>query len=128
MFLHDNGLFLTRIFQKPRAMAKKRIRKAVKNLLMDTTIISDNIKLNAGKIGRYGMDVPAFTTALDANCVKAKKLSFRQKQLMSELKGVTLELNGVLDTLQKDYALAKKTVKLAEPRPTWTGYGIHDKK
>lgn len=97
-------------------------------MLLDTGIISENIKLNAEKIGRYGMDVQAFTAVLDANCVKAQELNLRQKQLISELKSITLELNGILDNLQKDYALAKKTVKLAEPRLSWTGYGIHDKK
>ena len=109
-------------------MAKKSIRKSLSNILHDSSIISDNIKLNAGTISRYGIDVEAFTAEMDADLKKADELNQRQKQLMSEQKANTLKLNEVLAKIEKDYALAKKTIKLAEPQAKWTGYGIHDKK
>jgi hypothetical protein len=109
-------------------MAKKSIRKSLSAILQNGSIISANIKLNAGTISRYGMDVDSFTDGMNQDLKKANELDKRQKQLISEQKAITLELNEVLAKIEKDYALAKKTVKLAEPQAMWTGYGIHDKK
>lgn len=109
-------------------MAKKTIRKSLSDILHDSSIISDNIKLNAGTISRYGIDVDAFTAEMEADLEKAEELNQKQKQLMSEQKANTLKLNEALAKIERNYALAKKTVKLAEPQARWTGYGIHDKK
>lgn len=109
-------------------MAKKTISKSLSAILQNGSIISDNIKLNAETIGRYGMNVPSFTTDLDMNLKKATELNIQQERLKSEQKIITLELNKVLATIEQDYALAKKTVKLAEPQAKWVGYGIADKK
>jgi hypothetical protein len=109
-------------------MAKKPIRKSLSNILHDSSIISDNIKLNAETISRYGIDVEAFTVEMEADLKKANELNQKQKQLLAEQKANTLELNEVLAKIVKGYARAKKTVKLAEPQARWKGYGIPDKK
>jgi len=96
--------------------------------LQDSSIISDNIKLNSEKIGRYGIEVDSFTAEMDQNRKKALELNGKQDRLKSEQKQTTLELNQVLAKLEQDYARAKKTVKLAEPHAMWVAYGIHDKK
>ncbi|HJV78731.1 MAG TPA: hypothetical protein VJ602_10135 [Paludibacter sp.] len=109
-------------------MAKKSIRKSLSTILQSGSILSANIKLNAATINRYGIDVDTFTIAMDADLKKADELDRKQKRLIAEQKANTLELNEVLAKIEKDYALAKKTVKLAEPQAMWTSYGIHDKK
>ena len=55
-------------------------------------------------------------------------LNKEQERLKSELKSKTEELNLLKDKLNESYALAKKTVKLAEPQLNWVAYGITDKK
>jgi hypothetical protein len=109
-------------------MKKKSIRKSISKIFQECSSISDNIKRNSTKIGRYGIDVDIFTAEMNANLKRADELDKRQKRLVAEQKANTLELNGVLAKMEKDYALAKKTVKLAEPHAMWTSYGIHDKK
>ena len=109
-------------------MATKTADMSFSDLLRSTTIISDNIKLNSVKIGRFGLDLPAFTDGLDADVSKADALDKEQENLKSELKAKTEELKLLTAKLTQDYALAKKTVKLAEPQVNWVGYGITDKK
>ena len=109
-------------------MKRRSLRKSVSDILHDSSMISENIKLNAERIGRYGIDVPAFTAAMDAALIKAQELVHKQKQMMSALKMTSLELNEVMIKIEKDYALAKKTVKLAESQLKWGAYGISDKK
>ncbi|HET7732996.1 MAG TPA: hypothetical protein VFK73_04080, partial [Paludibacter sp.] len=59
---------------------------------------------------------------------QADTLNKEQERLKSELKTKTEELNSLRDKITENYALAKKTVKLAEPQPNWVAYGIADKK
>jgi len=51
-----------------------------------------------------------------------------QERLKSELKSKTAELDLLTAKLQRNYALGKKTVKMAEPQVNWVAYGITDKK
>lgn len=109
-------------------MATKSTSMSLSDLLRNTTIISDNIKLNAVKVGRYGLDLPAFTDELDADVSQADILDKEQEKLKGELKSKTNELNVLKDKLTENYALAKKTVKMAEPQVNWVAYGISDKR
>lgn len=109
-------------------MATKSTSMSLSDLLRNTTIISDNIKLNAVKVGRYGLDLPAFTDELDADVSQADILDKEQEKLKGELKSKTDELKVLKDKLTESYALAKKTVKMAEPQVNWVAYGISDKK
>ena len=90
--------------------------------------MSTNIKLNEEKIGRYGIDVPQFTGQMDGDKTLAEQLDQEQERLKSALKSKTAELEAVSIRMEQNYALAKKTVKLAEPQPNWVAYGITDKK
>lgn len=109
-------------------MGTKSSSMSFSDLLRKSTVMSDNIKLNAVKIGRYGLELPAFTTEMDADISRADALNKEQERLKSELKQKTEELNMVKDKLDESYALAKKTVKLAESQVNWVAYGIEDKK
>lgn len=109
-------------------MANKPIRKSFSSIILNSSLISTTVKQNANTINRYGIDVPIFTTDLDTNIAKAKELNQHQERMKSELKNITLELNNVLADIEKQYALCKKTVKLAEPQAKWVAYGISDKK
>lgn len=109
-------------------MAKKSIRKSVNDIIQNSSVMSDNIKQNAETISRYGIDVPVFSAGFDANVEKIKMLHEKKKRIMSEQKQVTLELNELLARVESQYSLCKKTVKLAEPKSKWVGYGILDKK
>ena len=109
-------------------MAKQTTSMSFSDLLRSSTIISDNIKLNSDKIGRYGMDLPAFTDGLDADVSQADTLNKEQERLKSLLGAKTDELDLIKEKLTKNYALAKKTVKMAEPQVNWKAYGIDDKK
>jgi len=109
-------------------MATKSTNMNFNDLLRSTTILSDNIKLNYTKIMRYGLDLPAFTSSLDADVAQADLLNKEQERLKSELKSKTEQLNVIKDRITDNYALAKKTVKLAEPQVNWVAYGIDDKK
>jgi len=109
-------------------MTTKTTSMSFSDLLTNSTIMSDNIKLNADKIGRYGLDLPAFTTEMDADILQANSLNQEQERLKSLLKSKTEELNVVSTKLSQSYALCKKTVKMAEPQVEWVAYGITDKK
>jgi hypothetical protein len=109
-------------------MATKSFSMSFSDLLSKSTVMSDNIKLNATKVGKYGLDLPEFTTEMDADISKADTLNKEQERLKSELKVKTEELNLIKDKLEGNYALAKKTVKLAEPQANWVAYGIDDKR
>ena len=109
-------------------MGTKSSSMSFSDLLRKSTVMSDNIKLNAAKIGRYGLELPAFTTELDADINRADTLNKEQERLKSELKQKTDELSQVKMKLEESYALAKKTVKLAEPQLNWVAYGVDDKK
>jgi len=109
-------------------MGTKSSSMSFSDLLRNSTVMSDNIKLNATKIGRYGLDLPGFTTDMDANISNADLLNKEQERLKSELKSKTEELNLIKDKIEETYALAKKTVKLAEPQANWIAYGIDDKR
>lgn len=62
------------------------------------------------------MDVPAFTSEMEADIKKAGELSSEQARLKSRQKELTLELNETLVRIQQRYSRAKRTVKLAEPQ------------
>jgi len=109
-------------------MGTKSSSMSFSDLLRNSTVMSDNIKLNAEKVGRYGLDLPEFTTEMDANISKSDLLNKEQERLKSEMKAKTEELNLIKDKLEGSYALAKKIVKLAEPQANWVAYGIDDKR
>ena len=109
-------------------MATKTSSMTFSNLLTNSTLMSNNIKLNAAKVGRYGLEMPSFTDEMDADVAKATALNLEQERLKSELKLKTEALNLLNEKLSRNYALAKKTVKLAETQPNWVAYGITDKK
>ena len=109
-------------------MTTKTSSMSFSDLLTNSTLISDNIKLNAGKISRYGLDIPMFTDGMDADVNQLSMLNKEQERLKGELKSKTDELNSLQDELSEKYALARKTVKLAEPQTNWVAYGITDKK
>lgn len=109
-------------------MATKTTNLSFSDLLTNCTVISANIKLNADKIGRYGLELPVFADQMDTNVSQADTLNKEQERLKSELKSKTEELKLLTEKLSQAYALAKKTVKLAEPQVNWVAYGITDKK
>lgn len=109
-------------------MTTKSTSMSLSDLLSKSTVMSDNIKLNATKVGRYGLDLPAFTDEMDADISSAATLDKEQERLKSELKSKTEALNAVKDKLEQNYALAKKTVKMAESQTNWVAYGIDDKR
>lgn len=109
-------------------MATKTTSMSFSDLLKKSTIICSNIKLNSEKIARYGLDLPAFTNEMNADINRVDALDEEQERLKSELKSKTEELNALKDKLAESYALAKKTVKMAEPQTNWVAYGIEDKR
>jgi hypothetical protein len=109
-------------------MTTKSTSMSFSDLLSKSTVMSDNIKLNATKVGRYGLDLPAFTDEMDADINSVTTLDKEQERLKGELKLKTEELDLVKDRLEQNYGLAKKTVKMAEPQTNWVAYGIDDKK
>jgi len=109
-------------------MATESTRMSLSDLLASCTVLSANIKLNAEKIGRFGLELPAYTNEMDTDVQDADRLNKEQERLKSELKSKTAELELLKAKLQQNYALGKKTVKLAEPQVNWVAYGIADKK
>ncbi len=109
-------------------MTAKRNNLPFSELKTNATIMSSNMKLNVEKISRYGIELPAFTNEMDADLLQADVLNNEQERLKSELKAKTETLNELLLKLEKNYALGKKVVKLAEPQANWVAYGITDKK
>ena len=108
-------------------MGKRVTRFSFSNLMTKSSIMADNIALNAEKLSKYGLEIPAFTNEMKADVEQLSTLDKEQERLKSELKAKTEALNALQAKLEKDYALAKKTVKLAEPQVSWKGYGIDDK-
>lgn len=109
-------------------MATESTSMTLDELLRKSSIMSDNIKLNAAKIGRYGIEVPIFTTEMDSNGLTADTLSKEHERLKGELKAKTEELNVVRTKIEKSYSQAKKAVKMAEPQTNWVAYGIEDQR
>lgn len=109
-------------------MATKSTNLSFSALKTKATVLSSNIKLNAEKISRFGIELPSFTDEMDADLLQADVLNNEQERLKSELKSKTETLNALLLKLEKNYAFGKKVVKLAEPQSNWIAYGIADKK
>lgn len=109
-------------------MATESTQMSLSDLLSSGTVMSDNIKLNSDKLGRYGLDLPNFTDGFDSDLKQADALNKEQERLKSELKQKTDELNEVKRRIEQNFSLAKKTVKLAEPQTNWVAYGISDKR
>ena len=109
-------------------MATESTKMSLSELLSSCTVLSANINLNAEKIGRYGLELPAYTNEMDADLQNADRLNKEQERLKSELKSKTAELDVLTTKLRQSYALGKKTVKLAEPQTNWVAYGMTDKK
>jgi hypothetical protein len=109
-------------------MATESTSMSLDELLRKSSRMSDNIRLNAAKIGRYGIEVPVFTTELDADGATADTLSKEHDRMKSELKAKTEELNVLRAKIEKSYSQAKKAVKMAEPQTNWWAYGIEDKR
>ena len=109
-------------------MTTKSTSLSFSELKTKATVLSSNMKLNVEKISRYGIELPAFTNEMDADLLQADVLNNEQERLKSELKAKTEELNALMLKLEKNYALGKKVVKLAEPQTSWVAYGITDKK
>ena len=109
-------------------MTTKSTSLSFSELKTKATVLSSNMKLNVEKISHYGIELPAFTNEMDAELLQADVLNNEQERLKSELKAKTEELNALMLKLEKNYALGKKVVKLAEPQANWVAYGITDKK
>lgn len=109
-------------------MATKSLNMSLSDLLTSSAVMSTNIRLNEEKIGRYGIDVPGFTTEMDADIKLATEANQEQERLKSQLKTKTDELHQIQLKLEQNYGIAKKTVKMAEPQTNWVAYGIVDKK
>jgi len=109
-------------------MTTKTSNMSFSDLLTNAKVMSENIKLNVAKVGRYGIDLPAFTDEMDADVASANNLNQEQERLKSELKSKTEALNAINEKLMSNYSLAKKTIKLAEPQANWMAYGISDKR
>lgn len=109
-------------------MTTKTSNMSFSDLLTNAKVMSENIKLNATKVGRYGIDLPSFTDEMDADVTSANNLNQEQERLKSELKSKTEALNAINEKLMSNYSLAKKTIKLAEPQANWMAYGISDKR
>ena len=109
-------------------MTTKSTSLSFSELKTKATVLSSNMKLNVEKVSRYGIELPAFTNEMDADLLQADVLNNEQERLKSELKAKTETLNELLLKLEKNYALGKKVVKLAEPQANWVAYGITDKK
>ena len=109
-------------------MTTKSTSLSFSELKTKATVLSSNMKLYVEKISRYGIELPAFTNEMDADLLQADVLNNEQERLKSELKAKTEELNALMLKLEKNYALGKKVVKLAEPQANWVAYGITDKK
>jgi hypothetical protein len=109
-------------------MATKSTNLSFSELKTKATVLSSNIKLNVEKISRFGIELPSFTDEMDADLLQTDVLNNEQERLKSELKAKTEALNALLLKLEKNYALGKKVIKLAEPQSNWIAYGITDKK
>ena len=109
-------------------MSTNSANMSLSDLLSKVTIISTEIKLNPVIIGRFGMELPEYTTAMDADVLQARAIDQDQERLKTELKMKTEELNTLKEKINQSYALAKKTVKMAEPQIKWLAYGIDDKR
>jgi hypothetical protein len=109
-------------------MTAKTSNMSFSDLLRKSTSMSENIKLNPMKVGRYGLDLPMFTDQMDADVSRANALSKEQERLRGQLKSKTDELDLLKEKLNENYSTAKKVVKLAEPQSNWIAYGIEDKK
>lgn len=109
-------------------MTKQTSSMSLSLLISKSSIMADNINLNAATISKYGLDLPSFTTEMQNDINKLTNIDKEQERLKSELKAKTEELNTLQAKLKSDYAKAKKVVKLAEPQVNWTAYGIEDKR
>lgn len=109
-------------------MASTTLSMSLNDLLSETDVMSKNIKENESKISRYGIDVAVFTSEMESDRLLAASLNQEQERLKSLLKNKTEELKTVQLRLEKNYALARKTVKMAEPQINWVAYGIKDKR
>lgn len=69
-----------------------------------------------------------FITMLHNNIEEAAKLNTLQEKLKSDLKEQTAKLEDVIKQVNKQYAEAKKRIKLDFPQERWNEFGFPDKR
>lgn len=101
-------------------------KKSYSENITSARVMIDGLKAHAAKLPA-GID-SAFIDKLEATKNKAEVLNSEQEKLKADLKTKTEALEAELQSLQTQYAEAKKRVKLDIAQSQWREFGIEDKK
>lgn len=85
------------------------------------------LRANAAQVNRRGID-DQFINKLDANRNDATVLNDQQEKLKGDLNLKTVELDAKMAEMDKEFAEAKKIVKMDFPQEQWKQFGIEDKR
>jgi hypothetical protein len=85
------------------------------------------LRANAAQVNRRGID-DQFINSLDGNRLTAGTLNDQQEKLKADLGLKTDELDAKMAEMDKEFAEAKKIVKLDFPQEQWKQFGIEDKR
>lgn len=100
--------------------------KSYADSLFDAKVMIDGLKNNKEKLPA-GID-EAFINNLETLSDQVQKINSEQEKLKADLKSKTKILEDSHKMLLKQYADAKKRIKLDVPQTQWREYGIEDKK
>lgn len=85
------------------------------------------LRANAALVNRRGLD-EMFINRLDGDRLSAGTLNDQQEKLKGDLNLKTVELDAKMDEMDKEFAEAKKIVKMDFPQEQWKQFGIDDKR
>lgn len=85
------------------------------------------LRANAALVNRRGLD-EMFINRLDGDRLSAGTLNDQQEKLKGDLNLKTVELDAKMGEMDKEFAEAKKIVKMDFPQEQWKQFGIDDKR
>lgn len=101
-------------------------KKSYAEQISQSKLLVEAMKNNAA--GLPQKLTPEFTKKMNDTLAKAIDINTVQERLKADLKTQTAELDELMKELAKDYAEAKKRIKLDFPQERWKEFGFEDKK
>ncbi len=95
------------------------------------TIVRSKLMLEAMKANKASLSTKlddTFIGKFASDTSEAEMLNVQQEKLKAALKEQTAKLEATLKSMEKQYAEAKKRIKLDFPQEQWKEFGFDDKR
>ena len=96
-------------------------------IINSAKVMISGLKGNAERVGKRGIN-GEFIGKMEELQGKGMTVDNEQEDLKAKLKTKTVELEGIIEELNKMMSEAKKVVKLEMEKESWKSFGIQDSK